>query len=313
MIFAPEFPAVFRTMLPPTSAGGSHLPADVAVSTGVPAGAALHVGLTMIAIVAVASGLHLAGPAAMIGSCLVISLLGLPHGALDMVTLIDLAPPARWRAIALYLGAAGVMAGLWWALPSAALLLFLATAIVHFSEDWAGPGPIAGGGALGLLAAPALFHHAEVGALFAILAGGSSRFPVADALLMLSPVAVAAGLTACALSWHGAMRLMAVSSLAALAGMLFLPPLLGFALSFGLFHSPRHFNGALRALDRSRGWRVPVLGASVAALAMVVFIAWARGNQGLPSGVIRGTFIILSVLTVPHMALPMIVRRIKRR
>jgi len=109
------------------------------------------------------------------------------------------------------------------------------------------------------------------------------------------------------------MRLMAVSSLAALAGMLFLPPLLGFALSFGLFHSPRHFNGALRALDRSRGWRVPVLGASVAALAMVVFIAWARGNQGLPSGVIRGTFIILSVLTVPHMALPMIVRRVKRR
>ena len=304
MIAIPDLPPIRERGAP---AEGKNPSAGVAVPSREGEAGALHLGATGVALAAAAAGVDFGSGTAVLLCCGAILLLGLPHGALDMVALLGASPRARERAIASYLALAGAMAALWWAVPGAALLLFFAIAIGHFSEDWPGPGLIAHGGALALLAAPMLFHRGEIDGLFAIIAGPRAIPPLADSLLLVAPVALAAGLTGCALLWSAGRSMLAGSSAAALAGMVLLPPLAGFALSFGLFHSPRQFARGLAGLG-GQPWRVPVTAASGAAILFVVGIARFGTPQLLSVGVLRGTFVVLSVLTVPHMMLPLILR-----
>ena len=266
---------------------------------------ALHLGMTGAALAAAAIGFDFESGAATVLCCAAILLLGLPHGSLDMAALLG--ARSRMRAIAFYLALAGAMAALWWLAPGAALLLFFAVAIGHFGEDWPGPAPIAHGGALALLAAPLLFHRSEIDALFAVIAGPGAIPPLANVLMLVAPVAIAAGLTGCALLWSAGRRLLALSSAAALVGMVLLPPLAGFAVSFGLFHSPRQFARGIAELDGT-AWRLPVALASGAAMLLVVGIAQLGAPHLLSAGVLRATFVVLSVLTLPHMMLPLILR-----
>lgn len=266
--------------------------------------AEFQIALTGLALAAAAVGARLDGPIATLLCCGAILLLGLPHGALDMVALLR--SPARSRAVGYYVGLAGSMAALWYAAPGAALLLFFTVAIGHFGEDWPGPGLIANGGALALLAAPLLFHRHAVDSLFAVIAGKGAIPPLADSLLLVAPVAMAAGLTACTILWSSGQRVLATSSAAALAGMLWLPPLAGFALVFGLFHSPRQFARGVIGIKACHWW-APVTGASVASLLLVALVA-VSGSTTLSDGMLRGTFVVLSVLTVPHMMIGLVLR-----
>jgi Brp/Blh family beta-carotene 15,15'-monooxygenase len=312
MISIPDRPAIRERAAP---VGGGNPSAGVAVPAGEGRIGALHLGVTGAMLAAAAAGIDFESGAAVMLSCAAILLLGLPHGALDMVALLR--APSRVRAISTYLALAGAMAALWWVMPGAALLLFFAVAIGHFGEDWPGPGLIAHGGALALLAAPLLFHRAKIDALFTIIAGPGAIPPLANSLLLVAPVAIAAGLTGCALLWSAGRRMLAASSAAALAGMVLLPPLVGFALSFGLFHSPRQFARGLAELGGKAGpggraWRGPVMAASAASLLLVIMIAWLGAAEvslpALSAGVLRGTFVVLSVLTVPHMMMPLVLR-----
>ena len=284
---------------------GTNPSAGVAVQVGEYRIGILHIGVTGLALALAGEGVNLGSNAATILCCIAILLLGLPHGALDLVALLDARSTAR--AVAVYLALAGVMAALWWAAPGAALLVFFAIAVGHFGEDWPGPGVVAHGAALALLAAPLLFHRGEIDALFAIIVGPRAILPLADSLLLVAPVAIAAGLTGCALLWSAGHRILAASSVASLVGMIMLPPLAGFALSFGLFHSPRHFARGLAEIG-SRPWQLPVAAASGAALFPGIVVGLLGPPDLLYAGVIRSTFVVLSVLTVPHMLLPKISR-----
>ena len=304
MIAIPDSPSTRERGAP---AEGVYLSVGVAMPSNEGKIGALHVVATGVALVAAATGVNFASGNAMALCCGAILLLGLPHGALDMVALLH-AGRARVRAIIFYLALAGAMAAFWWVVPGVALLVFFAIAIGHFGEDWPGPGMIAHGAALALLAAPLLFHRGAIDALFAIIAGPAAIPPLADSLLLVAPVALGAGLTACALLWSAGRPMLAASSAAALAGMVLLPPLAGFALSFGLFHSPRQFARGLTALGSGRAWIGPVASASAAAALLVVTIVWSGSAQPISAGIVRATFIVLSVLTVPHMLLPLILR-----
>ena len=288
--------------------GRGNPPAGVAVPAGERRMGAIHLVVTGVMLIAAASGLDLGGRAATVLCCGAILLLGLPHGALDMVALLK--APSRIRATAAYLALAGAMAALWWVIPGAALLLFFAVAIGHFGEDWPGPGLVANGAALALLAAPSLFHHDEVTALFLVIAGPDAIPPLADSLLMVAPVAIAAGLTSCALIWNARRHMLAASSAAALAGMLLLPPLLGFALSFGLSHSPRQFARGIMGLRGKQAWRGPVVLATGMSLFLVAGVAWFGSSLPMSASIVRATFVALSVLTIPHMLLPLILRNV---
>ena len=199
------------------------------------------------------------------------------------------------------------MAALWLMVPGVALLLFFAFATVHFGEDWPGSGLIANGGGLALLAAPLLLRHDEIGELFAVIAGPQAIPPLADMLLLVAPVAIAAGVAGCVFLWISGRTMLAASGAAALVGMVVLPPLAGFALYFGLFHSPRQFASGLAKLD-GNAWQMPVAAASGIAILLVFGVARVAETLSISDGIVRATFIVLSVLTVPHMMLPLILR-----
>jgi len=103
--------------------------------------------------------------------------------------------------------------------------------------------------------------------------------------------------------------------MAALVGMVVLPPVIGFALYFCLFHSPRHFRESLSAL----GWSgfakwVWVVAALTIAAGTIAALIFGMEVRAAPSDrIMTASFITLSILTVPHMLVPILIDRLARR
>ena len=268
--------------------------------------------------VLIAAGVPLGGDLASSLMCLMLLLVGLPHGALDIERL-KLAWGTGSQQVTLlfglYLGLAAMTFAFWQWSPVVAMALFLATAAVHFAEDFEDmPDPLLGlGTACALLCAPALFHKAELRDIFAVVAGARDAALLAEAMQAIAPVALAlAAVGIVALIGKG-LRNQALSCSILLAAMLLAPPIAGFLLFFCVFHSPRHLREVWGALASNR---VRLLSISLALTAgaiglTVVLIGWeARG--GLPQSLVAATFMTFSILTVPHMLAPLLVDRIGR-
>ena len=277
------------------------------------------VAALLIVTVMFASGVPLAGPAATMAACVALLIFGLPHGTLDL-ELIRSRLSGPWTGMAslvlIYLGCAGATWLLWRVEPVLALAAFIAIATVHFSEDWEGAGSalLRGGLALALLAAPTLAHRDALDTIFIGLTDRASASLVTDALVMVAPVAIGLGLVAVISLWQTSRRDQACGGLAALAAMVALPPIIGFALFFCLFHSPRHFRESLTALSWAgfaRWGRVVVpLSLTAGGIAMLIFGGQFRGD--VATGIMATSFMTLSVLTVPHMLTPLLVRVLRR-
>jgi len=239
-----------------------------------------------------------------------VAVLGLPHGALDLPIAEALWPLTGWRRklgfVAVYLGLSGVVIAIWLAAPGVALALFLGYSALHFSGDWAQASPVlrwSGGAAT--IGAPALLHHEEVVAIFAVLAPQGAAELVAYAAALAGFLALAGLILTCLL-------LRQLRSAAALEQMVLwiiatvLPPLMYFAVYFCALHSIRHFTQTLRLIALRR--RALVLAVTLSALVTLVALLILR--YGLPAQVVDPTdqiiqiiFIGLSALTVPHMIL----------
>ncbi len=252
-------------------------------------------------------------PAMSIAAGAAIAVFGLPHGAMDLQALARSYRIGRQQfaaMTALYLACAAVMALAWWAAPVAALAFFLMIAVVHFGEDWqAAEQPfLQHGTALALLAMPALFHKAAIAAIFVALTGTPPAALVADALLVVAPVALVVAIAAiAAMAANGAYRT-AASAVASLAALAVLPPALGFAVYFCLFHSPQHFAQRLRLLgwSRARHWLPVVIPVTALAFAIVAGLFAVVPATGVPARFVAAIFMTLSVLTLPHVAVPIL-------
>ncbi|MDR9395557.1 MAG: Brp/Blh family beta-carotene 15,15'-dioxygenase [Roseovarius sp.] len=238
-----------------------------------------------------------------------VAILGLPHGALDLPIAEALWPlqgPARQAMFAaLYLGLSGAVVAVWLLLPGLALLAFLAYAMLHFSEDWAeGLPALRWSGGLATVGAPALLHHAEVEAIFAMLAQRGAVL-AADA----AALAGIAGLAVLAVSLLTPQRVSVSAVLEQLvlwATATFLPPLMYFAVYFCALHSVRHFTSTMRAVPHGRR----ALGIALVLSLIVTLVALVPlrlGITGTLAGMteqgLRVIFIGLAALTVPHMIL----------
>lgn len=246
-------------------------------------------------------------------------LFGLPHGTFDIELIrrdrcnrgIGLAP-----LLALYLGFALAMYALWQIRPVAALLFFIAIATWHFSEDWSDTGGLfATGIAAATLTAPVILHRAATAAIFEAVAGTANAAIVVQLLVLAAPVALLLALIAAASLFLDGYRERALAALATLAAMTLLPPIIGFALFFCLFHSPRHFGAALRSLGwyRPAQW-LPVVAPLTLAAGGITALMYRFGAPiDAPSRLAASAFLVLSVLTVPHMAVPLILPLITSR
>jgi Brp/Blh family beta-carotene 15,15'-monooxygenase len=238
-----------------------------------------------------------------------VAILGLPHGALDLPIAEALWPlDSRARQglfAALYLGLSGGVLAVWLMLPGVALLAFLAYAMLHFSEDWGAEQPaLRWSGGLATVGAPALLHHAEVEAIFAMLAQSGAAL-AADAAALAGGIGVAL----LVVSWLTSRRargpaVLEQSVLWATAAAL--PPLMYFAVYFCALHSVRHFTATIRAVpngQRALGVAV-VLSGIVTLAAVVATLLNPAGHVADPTEQgIRVIFIGLAALTVPHMIL----------
>ena len=125
---------------------------------------------------------------------LAVAVFGLPHGALDLA-LVRGAAQGSWLALAaaigVYLVVSAAVLAVWIAFPVAALLGFLAIAVIHFglgdTEDRHGPQRavevIARGGFAGI--APLVFHPQTTRDLFALLVGPASSGHLEAALAVI--------------------------------------------------------------------------------------------------------------------------------
>jgi len=281
--------------------------------------ASVHVCVLALLVGAFA-GTDLGGSTVLLLSCAGILMFGLPHGALDIALLrhsrarTDLGVAAL---LAVYVVVAAAVAMLWWLAPLVALAMFLAVAVVHFAEDWPETESrfLAIGLALGIVFAPALLHRGEAGAIFVAMTGTPHAARLADMMLLAAPLG-------CVLALAGIVALLcarrfdrAAAAATSLAAMIMLPPALGFAIYFGLFHSPRHLRHVLQDLGmpRARQWLPRALPALLGAGALVVLLY--RANETVVAGALglgSATFMALAILTVPHMVVPRLVAALPR-
>ena len=238
----------------------------------------------------------------------IIFVLGVPHGALDIVFARQLAgvrSTAGWCLFTLaYLCAAASVVALWWFTPMFFLAAFLLVSALHFSGDPEGATPAVFrtlyGGAV--IFCPLALHRAEVTELFAFLAGLPAAQALVHALQWAAWPWIAAICVAAKVGWKNKpARTVELLSITAL--LTFAPPLIGFTIFFCGMHSARH---VLRTRDYSSAktlrylLRIAVL-PMFATLAGVALVWWFSSGKPLDMRLAQLLFVGLAALTVPHM------------
>ena len=273
------------------------------------------------------------GPALLLG----LLLLGVAHGACDQYVVPATHPAlarerGRYWAVFLggYLGLAAAVGLLWWVRPGLAVAFFFGLSAWHWGS---GDAPAAARyraqwlahsllrGAL-LFAVPLWFWPAETRTLTNNLLTLAGAAPVSTA----AANAVASWLGPLVLAGHAGLwlsygltrqRRLAGTDMqeVLLLGFLLaaLPPLLSASMYFVFWHSLQHvlrmnavmgrpFGDNMAGLRAQLGffWRraAPLLAVSVAALAVVYGLAWARAASG-PT-LISLALLVASVVTLPH-------------
>jgi Brp/Blh family beta-carotene 15,15'-monooxygenase len=238
-----------------------------------------------------------------------VALLGLPHGAIDPLVArrkgIWRNPASLANFLALYLLLAGAYGLFWWLAPGLALTAFLLYAACHFSGDWEAVLDSRFRWLLGLaiVALPTWSHPEQVGQLFSVLSNDAATNIIVSAGQLVGPAVLAGGVALAVLAWRkSAASGIEITLLLATASLL--PPLVFFAIYFGLLHSPRHLFEELGKLRLPASKVVLTSGVTLLATALLAVAAWpVLGAASFDESVIRLVFIGLASLTVPHMLL----------
>ena len=230
---------------------------------------------------------------------------GLPHGAFDIHRVVQRAQLGRGSLVgfvALYVAILIIALVSWRIVPQIILPLFLVTAIVHFADDWPEVEEPLYRAALGFapLCAIGVGHPVAAAAIFAEMSSEMAGLAASRGFLLLAPVtiliaAVGLAVTARTFSWQRP------ALFAGLLGALFvLPPLIGFALFFCAFHTPRHMVGIRRELADRAPLRLVLIGAGLSGLAVLIGLAFVP--RLLAGGVFSAAagFQLLAALALPH-------------
>jgi Brp/Blh family beta-carotene 15,15'-monooxygenase len=230
-----------------------------------------------------------------------ILLLGLPHGALDLIALGRDAEveASRWAILAVYLFLLVGSAALWFLSPALALIGFLVVSIVHFASEWQDqlPPVVAWPAAALVIALPASTHPVEVADLFAALAGDRIVAGTLVTVAGWTAIPLALGLVAGLLSVRTAQTERVMLTALGLAGTT-LHPLHAFAIFFALVHAPRHMVSEAATLGERLGaaW---VLAIPMTIAAVLMFAGMWYGI--MRSNLAAAAFTLLAILAIPHM------------
>ncbi len=272
------------------------------------------------------------GPALLLG----LVLLGVAHGACDQYVVPATHPalarhPGRYWAgfLAGYLGLAAAVGALWWWRPGLALAFFLGLSAWHWGSgdapaaryrmQWLIHSLVRGGL---LFAVPLWFWPTETRTLLNDLLALAGATPVSLAALdaaadWLGPLVLVGHLGLWLSYWLTRQLRLARTDMQEVLLLSFLlvtlPPLLSASVYFVFWHSLRHvlrmselmgqpFGGSWAGLRTQLGFflrrSAPLLAISVAGLAGLYALAWARAASG-PT-LIGLALLAASVVTLPH-------------
>jgi Brp/Blh family beta-carotene 15,15'-monooxygenase len=242
---------------------------------------------------------------------------GLPHGAFDIHLAARQAGVSRSRLIgfaAIYIALFAIMLAGWRFAPAVTLPIFLMTAIVHFSADWPEIDEPVFRLALGSapLCAIGIGNLGEVEAIFAAMSTPAIALWAARIFILVAPVTLLiAGVALAVMANCGARRRPALFAVL-LTSLLFLPVLIGFALFFCAFHTPRHLAEIRGQLGHWPKARVIAVGAGMTGLALLLGglampLIFAGGLMTAATG-----FQVLAALAMPHQCMELILRRLGR-
>jgi beta-carotene 15,15'-dioxygenase len=285
---------------------------------GTGATASIKQGLIQLAVLIVALAIQLGwrmGEGFSSVACAAILLFGLPHGTLDLEIIKRERGAGRSAMAALLLLYVALAVGVFllWQISSViALGAFLIVAVIHFAEDWedAGSPFLAQGMALALLSAPALLHLRELERIFGYLSTSDGGTLVANLMLLFAPVSLLVAAVCVTTLWSTGRKDQALVGFAVLAGMVLLPPIVGFALFFCVFHSPRHLSDAAARVAHSPIAAPVVLWLTLAALGVATALFSFEVRADFSSQITAASFMTLSILTVPHMLVPFFAKSI---
>ena len=251
---------------------------------------------------------------------LLITLVGMPHGALDVMMIARLVRLSEtkidstvgvnlsyWRRLCgyylVYTGIAGLAFGFWLLFPSAALILFLVMAVSHFRYDWHG----FGGGLMQIslsalvVTGPAVFHADAIAGYFQALFLSDQATSII--IVSLQSVALSAVLLALYAPKHSSSSRLLVLMLMSIS-VYCLDPLLFFIAYFCSLHSPLHTLSIKNEFDLS--WPqllnrvVPPMLITLLLMGLIYVLV---PFQSVDAQWLRIIFIGLFALTVPHMFL----------
>ena len=249
----------------------------------------------------------------LLGFLLAISVLGIPHGALDFfIAKRMMRPPSLKKQAGFLLGylLITLMSIIFWVyFPAVALAIFLAMSAYHFSTDWQRQLPKVSAMAMAciVLFAPSLHSADAIRSIFSVLL--LSDEPI-GLLLKVMQIFAVLGFVILFLNAKAIVELSkdnhwsGIEIVALLVSAMILPPLLHFTLYFCLLHSLKHWKEvALQTqLNHSKliVIAIPICLATFAGAALMfgLFI-----KQPFEEGVLQLVFIGLFGLTVAHMLL----------
>lgn len=242
---------------------------------------------------------------------------GLPHGAFDIHLAARQAGVSRARLIAfaaIYIALFAIMLAGWQLAPAITLPIFLVTAILHFSADWPETDEPIFRLALGCapLCAIGIGHLGEVEAIFAAMATPDIALWATRIFILVAPVTLLIAAVALAVMANRGAWQRPVLFAALLASLAALPALIGFALFFCGFHTPRHLTEIRSQLAHWDKTRLIVVGAGMTGLALLL------GGLALPVIIAGGLmtaatgFQVLAALAMPHQCMELILRRFGR-
>ena len=271
-------------------------------------------GLALATMFASLVGFKLAALHELLAAAALLSLLGMPHGALDAVfarKLFAIESYTGWAAFALfYVGLSAAVVGVWFFLPTPFLCAFLLVSALHFGGDPAVNTSTFVRGMYGgsVIVLPALLHGAELEHLMGLVAGPASAALVAPVLQQLAPPWLAATLIGCVWQTRSA-RLMGremefeMASLAAL--LVAATPLVSFTIYFCAMHSPRHVLRTVSSLPvvEARSALRVALWPTLAVFAALAVGGWLSSGRPIQPAIMQFVFVGLAALTLPHILL----------
>lgn len=243
-----------------------------------------------------------------------VTLLGLPHGALDFAVAKSLRLISSFNSalyfIVIYLAISAFSIALWISFPAVSLGLFLCVSIYHFSTDWRNTMPCCArfGLASIIICGPAIIYSSTLLALFTSLfltSGGAHWIIQGMQVIFWLGIIVWVYFIFELLKANRALdKLTIVECAALIVSSLTLSPLLHFALYFCFLHSPKHLNDVGEELQLSVSKAIilslPFVALTIV-LAAILFNFFAVNDLNID--LLRWIFIGLFGLTMSHMLL----------